>query len=167
MLFSALRCFLVELYSGLFDDQLDSGALRKLGSGTNDIAVLREHASLPTDLLAELTLLYEVRHEIIHPAHRPGPERDNAPAYLSGLKARGLLHSTGRADDYIWIAQLQSHRLFHWGFVTIQRTVLALLDEHPTNAFTQWGLRTSYSAFSAHDASPADTGDETGSRSGI
>lgn len=133
MLWSALRCLLVELNAGLylwnFREEY-SVRLEALAKATNDVDVICRHYAVPDDLADELRLLLEVRHEIVHPASRPGPEACHTPAYLHVLRERNLLMSTGQEADYVWISQLQSHRLFRWAFETVARTAELLLVAH-------------------------------------
>jgi hypothetical protein len=65
------------------------------------------------DLLDDLNDLIELRNEIIHPARATCGASDNWPPYLSSVKAKGLLTSTGNPKaDYSMLAQMASHRLF-------------------------------------------------------
>lgn len=50
-------------------------------SADNDIQVILTHYPVPHELRQRLELLIEVRHEIIQPAHQPGPEPNNTLAY--------------------------------------------------------------------------------------
>src|SRR5688572_10446303 len=75
MLFSALRCLLVELNTRFSDRTLrNRQILAVLADGANDIQVILDQYSVPLDLAHRLQLLLEIRHEIIYPAHAPGPE---------------------------------------------------------------------------------------------
>jgi hypothetical protein len=133
MLWSALRCLLIELNAGLYlwnIGQENQVRLEALSKSANDVDFINDHYVLPPDLAENLRLLLEVRHEIIHPASRPGPEVSHTPGYLQSLRDRGLLQSTGTEADFTWIAQLQSHRLFRWAFETIANTAELLLREH-------------------------------------
>lgn len=66
------------------------------------------------------------------------------PEHLLSLKARGLLQSTGKQDDYAWIEQLQSHRLFVWALQTVAVVVETLIrDQHVPEYFAA-ALRVSY-----------------------
>lgn len=133
MLWSALRCLLVELNAGLYlwnfgrENQVRLEALSK---SVNDVDFICAQYVLPPSLSDDLRLLLEVRHEILHPASRPGPDANHTPGYLQSLRNRDLLQRTGKEIDFTWIAQLQSHRLFRWAFETIAATVEVLLLEH-------------------------------------
>lgn len=152
-LFSAMRCLLLELNAGLFSTSPPHRAiLDELASAANDVQVVLKHYSLPSDLRRKLELLLQVRHEIVHPSHQPGPEPNNTPAYLTSLRDSGLLQSTGKATDYVWLAQLQSHRLFRWSFEVVSATVAVLVREHRVSQFAADGLRASYSEYLAIDA---------------
>ncbi len=149
MLFSSLRCLLIELNSGPMwggSGEPRQAVLADLAVSFNDIAVVRRHYALPAGLSEQLELLLQVRHEILHPAHRPGGEADNTPAYLRPLRELGLLQSTGDDDaDYPWISQLRSHRLFKWAFETFRSTVHLLLHEHRVEPSKAQLLMASYS----------------------
>ncbi len=150
MLLSAVRCFLIELYSGVFTGELNPAALSSLAEGSTDIVALRNEGVAP-DLLEEFELLVQIRHEILHPAHRPGPEPDGTPRYLGKLKQAGLLQSTGRESDFVWISQLQSHRLFGWAFTTVYGVVDHIIAGHQFHSFAADGLRHSYALHATHD----------------
>lgn len=128
------------------------GALADLARSSNDIEFIAQHYSLPQSLIDELRLLLEVRHEIVHPAHRPGVEQDGTPSHLRPLKERGLLQSSGAATDFVWLAQLQSHRLFGWAFEKTAAAVDALLNAHAVPQPVSDGLRASYSDYATGDA---------------
>lgn len=148
MLFSALRCLLIELNAGMHGGSPKNGEiLADLADLPNDIEVVLKHYPVSPDLRQKLLLLGEVRNEIIHPAHRPGAEKNGTPTYLKPLRDLGLLQSTGRDTDYIWISQLQSHKLLTWAFATVGATVEILLSTHGIPAFMADGLRTSYSRY--------------------
>ncbi|MDB5531749.1 MAG: hypothetical protein JWO28_64 [Hyphomicrobiales bacterium] len=148
ILFSALRCLLIEL-NGLLSapSPRTEQVLVALANGANDVQTILKHYSVPVELQERLELLLEVRHKILHPAHRPGPEKHNTPSYLFTLRTAGLLQSTGRDVDYIWISQLQSHKLFRWAFETVRSTVDLLLNSHAVASIIADGFRDSYSRF--------------------
>lgn len=154
MLFSALRCLLVELNDGfLSNGHSNREVLEKLAMQSNDVKVIVEcYPQMPADLCADLKLLLEIRHEIIHPSHRPGPEKNNTPSYLFSLRLAGLLQSTERETDYTWMGQLQSHKLFRWAFDTVAQTVEVLLRAHDSYALD--GILESYSRYKAIDVIP-------------
>ena len=131
ILFSALRCLLIELNADIYHTgRANQDVLEKLAKSANDIEVIFKHYSIPTELHDRLELLVQVRHEILHPAHRPSGDVRNTPAYLAPLRWAKLLQSTGVKSDYIWLDQLRSHRLFSWGFKTVKQTVAILLETH-------------------------------------
>ena len=137
VLFSALRCVLTELNGGLWAPLPTDSTIRDaLATSANDVVVLREYYKLPSTLLRDLDLLIEVRHEIVHPAHRPGPERDNTPDYLRSLRDANLLNVRDAGEGPIWLDQLQSHPLFTWAFQTIRETVAVLLRAHNVHPST-------------------------------
>lgn len=130
MLFSAFRCVLVELNAGIGSSDRKQAILKKLADSPNDISVFVETYQPADDLRHDLVLLYKVRNEIIHPSHLPAGTLLNTPEYLSALRTSGLLQSAGRPDsDYIWLSQLQSHRLFHWSFEVIEAAVIVALKD--------------------------------------
>lgn len=151
-LFSALRCLLIELNGGMYGELPRQAVLEALARAPNDVTVILAHYSVPEGLKNQLSLLLQVRNEIVHPAHLPGGDESNTPAYLEPLRAAGLLQSTGAAADYTWIAQLQSHRLFRWAFVTIRQTVKLLLMSHSLSELSANGLAYSYTAYERIDA---------------
>jgi hypothetical protein len=111
MLLSSLRCLVVEYASF---PPVDADALDELAA-PDDLGKMLTRYGVEPPLRSDALLLQEVRNEIIHPAHRPTGSPDNCPDYLRPLKDRGLLQSTGRVDsDYMFLSQLQSHRLFKW-----------------------------------------------------
>lgn len=145
LLFSALRCLLIELNAGIYTASAERPLeLAKLAKSGNDISFIVEHYPIPVDLRKKLELLLQVRHEITHPAHRPSSERNNTPLYLLPLREAGLLNSTGGEIDYIWIDQLKSHKLFEWAFVTLKATVDVLICEHDVKGLIADGLRLPY-----------------------
>ena len=95
----------------------------------------------------DLRLLVEIRHEIVHPAHRPTGNSTNTPLYLAPLRERGLLQSAGEESDYVWLSQLQSHRLFRWSFQTVEQVVAILLEHHQVRSHGPVGLLDSYAAY--------------------
>ena len=146
MLFSALRCLLVELNgAALGTFPIRQEALDQLANSSNDVRVVLDRYALPDGVKRNLQLLLDVRHEIVHPAHRPGGEVNNTPEYLRELRERGLLQSTGKDADYIWLSQLQSHRLFIWAFEVVRATAAALLQAHSASDFVTAGILASYS----------------------
>jgi hypothetical protein len=111
MLLSSLRCLAVEYASFL---PFDADALDELAA-PDDFGKMLTRYRVEEPLRSEALLLQEVRNEIIHPVHRPTGTPDNCPDYLRPLKSQGLLQSTGKVDsDYIFLSQLQSHRLLKW-----------------------------------------------------
>src|SRR5882724_1971050 len=86
MLFSALHCLLVEIHSGLYTGELpDSAKLSELARA-DDIPFITKYHPLPNDLLEKLELLWQVRHEIVHPSPRPSGETNNTQSYLVRLR---------------------------------------------------------------------------------
>lgn len=148
MLFSAIRCLLIELHAGMHTDLVpDRVCLSQLAEATNEVAFILDRYSLPTALGHDLQLLLEIRHEIIHPAHRPTGTPTNTPTYLFDLRDRGLLQTTGQAADYVWLSQLQSHRLFTWAFETVEQVATVLVTAHGVHHMTPIALLDSYGAF--------------------
>jgi hypothetical protein len=81
------------------------------------------------DLLDDLNDLIELRNEIIRPAHATCGASDNWPPYLSSVKAKGLLTSTGNPKaDYSMLAQMASHRLFIWAVQIVQRLYIRVIE---------------------------------------
>lgn len=133
ILFSAFRCLLIELNAGIGSSDRKLAILKKLSDSPNDISVFVGTYQPADGLRHDLELLYEIRNEIIHPSHLPTGTPLNTPDYLSALRERDLLQSAGRPDsDYIWVSQLQSHRLFHWSFEVIEAAVIVALKDTPS-----------------------------------
>lgn len=152
MLLSALRCLLIELNANIYlTGRADQTLLAELADSSNDIKFILNHYPIPLQLRDRLELLLQVRHEILHPAHRPIEDAGNTPAYLEPLRKDKLLQSTGSNTDYIWLEQLKSHRLFRWAFETIKETVAVLVQAHKLPAFAAEGLIASYSDYEAAD----------------
>ena len=153
MLFSALRCLLIELNSGMFATNCNETNLINLADAKNDASGIEQcYPEFPLELRKQLKLLLDVRHEIVHPAHRPGLERNNTPTYLAQLRDSGLLQSTGNETDYIWLNQIQSHNLFRWAFGILKNTVEQLLRIHNVPAYAANGLIETYSKHETIDA---------------
>jgi len=148
MLMSALRCLLIELNGGaLLSAKVMPKVRERLATDQNETAILCDLYPVPSALAERLHLLLQVRHEIIHPAHRAGPRATNTPEYLVILRELKLFQSTGGGSDYVWLEQLQSHRLFRWSFETIQQTVDVLLDAHEVSGLARDGLKASYARY--------------------
>ena len=152
VLFSALRCLLIELGAGLPLGKRRPEVLADLAGSMNEVAIVKKQYPLPEGLSGRLDLLLEVRHEIIHPAHRPGPEPDGTPAYLRELKELGVLQTTGRETDYLWLDQLHSHRLFRWTFETVALTAGVIVTAHRVPEWMAQALRSSYYRYTDIDA---------------
>ena len=151
MLLSALRCLLIELAGGLYTIPLpQSPELDELAGTANDIQFVVRHYEVPADLKADLLLLWEIRNEIIHPAHGPGRDGRMTPEYLLALRDRDLLQSTRTDTDYIWIEQLKSHNLFKWSFSIIRETV-GVLMQRATVATMKEGILATYGEFARID----------------
>jgi len=145
VLFSTLRCLLLELNAGMYGTPVSAPNVLDNLATSNDVTFLSKYYSLPPALKHKLSLLWEIRNEIVHPAHRPGRDRHNTPAHLASLRQHALLQSTGVDNDYIWISQLQSHKLFAWAFQTLRETVEVLLRHHNVPSFVANNLQASYS----------------------
>lgn len=131
LLISTVRALLIEANSGIFGLDKDALSMGRL-AGPNEVGLITEkYVGVGTQAAIDIVLLYEVRNEIVHPAHTPAGTKHNTPVNMLPLRERGLLQSTGRDDcDYEWIAQLQSHRLFRWSFLTIEGIAKAVIDRH-------------------------------------
>jgi hypothetical protein len=154
MLLAGVRCLLIELAAGLFGSPPDRSRLRKLARSDNEIEYALSHYPVPGPLAKDMRLLVQLRHEILHPSHRPAGTPHNTPSYLEDLRQRNLLQSTGNVPDFIWIDQLKSHRLFQWACITVEEVVAILLTAHSVTTDTAEGLRGSYRAFRTVGADP-------------
>lgn len=86
-------------------------------------------------LLEELRDLIEIRNEIIHPVPLPTGTPDNWPDYLRRVKEKGRLCTTGDPEvDYIFLAQLASHRLFSWAVEVTKGLYTAVVYSNPAKA---------------------------------
>ncbi len=153
MLFSALRCLLIELNAGtMYTGTLVSPEVQQeLAATGSDVRFILQHYSVPLDLRNRLQLLEQIRHEILHPSHRPSGDAGNTPVYLRQLRDEHLLQSTGKDTDYIWLEQLKSHRLFRWAFETVRETAELLLQTHEVQPFITSLLLASYAQYEATD----------------
>lgn len=153
-LFSALRCLLIEVNASMYSACTDSPQrveMVKIEKTNNDIQLILDHYPVSENLREKLKLLVQVRHEIIHPAHRPSREKNNTPSYLSQLRQEDLLQSSGNESDYIWLSQLQSHKLFRWAFQVVEETVQVILSTHRIEENTSDGLLASYSKYRQYE----------------
>lgn len=131
ILCSTLRALLIEGNSGMYGAGKNLDLLSKLAGSVNEIAIFSEQYSISRSLREQLTLLSEVRNEIVHPSHMPVGTSHGTPSYLILLRKSGLLQSTGcEVGDYTWIAQLQSHRLFEHAFKTVEESASIILERH-------------------------------------
>src|SRR5262249_6423511 len=129
-------------------------------AASNDLPFILRRYRIPGRLQRDLRLLVEVRHEIVHPAHRPMGSSINTPLYLATLRKRGLLQSTNNSKlDYVWLSQLQSHKLFRWSFQTVEELVAILFEQHQVKPIFPVGLLDSYSAYRRID--PVKPNDRT------
>ena len=132
LLVSTLRALLIEANSGMFGLDRDAEALTRLGNDQNEIGLISEkYVGLGSDVAKKLLLLYEVRNEIVHPAHTPAGTPHGTPVGMLRLRELGLLQSTDADNtDYTWISQVQSHRLFRWAFSVIESVAAIVLKKH-------------------------------------
>jgi len=154
MLFSAIRCLLIELADGVWENTRDCSRLKALAASANDVEYILSRYTVPDSLAEDLRLLVQLRHELLHPSHRPAGTSHNTPAYLESLRQRNLLQSTGTESDYIWIDQLKSHRLFQWASITVETLVDILLTVHSVPKERAGGIRDSYRAFQTIGVEP-------------
>lgn len=131
ILFAAIRALLIEGNSGMYDASKNPAVLAAIANSSNEIPLLIKQYGIPNSLGERLTLLYEVRNEILHPAHMPAGTDHGTPIYLDPLRQAGVLQSTNsETADYTWIAQLESHRLFTYAFEAIEEAASLILDRH-------------------------------------
>jgi len=131
LLCSILRAVLIEANNGMYGVGRDKDALKKIAGTANEIPLLTKKYRLSEKQNSRLLLLYEVRNEIVHPSHMPAGTPHGTPNNMIGLRKLGLLQSKGAEDsDYVWLSQLESHRLFRWAFETIEDTAAIILKEH-------------------------------------
>lgn len=127
LFFSVIRTLLIERNSWPPCNE----RLGELAKGANDLEFLKKYYDIPDNLFADISILYEIRNEIAHPSHMPAGTLNNTPQLFFELREKGLLQSTGNSEaDYIWIDQLQSHRLFEWAFSVIRETAKIIYHAH-------------------------------------
>ncbi len=141
MLFSALRCLMIEYESFPPPDRAVLEVLTK----PNDFANMLNRYKVTGQLLREAELLNGIRNEIAHPAHRPTGTPDNWPGYLREIKKMGLLQSTGGSEaDYVLIAQMSSHNLLAWACRVTRDIAACILRSNSQKAETLAGFLDSY-----------------------
>lgn len=145
MLFSALRCLLIELNTGLLCNSVQVPA-SQLANSPNDIETILKYYDIDDCLAEDLRSLVEIRHEVIHPSHRPTGTPDKMPVHFGRLRELKLLQVCEPDGYYNWPSQLQSHRLFEWAFATIKHTVVVLLKAHNVDDERADGIAISYSS---------------------
>jgi len=153
LLISTIRAALIEANSGMFGLGQDKSSMACLASDQNEIGLIREkYVKANTEVAVDFALLYEVRNEIVHPAHTPAGTKHNTPKNMLPLRERGLLQSAGREEgDYTWISQLQSHRLFRWSFFTVERVAEVVLGQHYSRQDSRAAHFQSYQAYRKYD----------------
>ncbi len=134
MLFSALRCLMIEYESFYPPDR----AVLKVLTEPNDFSKMLDHYKVTGQLLQEANLLNEIRNEIVHPAHLPTGTSDNWPEYLQEIKQMGLLQSTGKVEvDYDFFAQMSSHKLFSWACRVAQDIAACIVQSNSQKSKTK------------------------------
>ena len=146
MMLSSIRCLAVEYASY---PPMDRSALDELDTAS-DFGKLLTRYRVEDPLRSDALLLQEVRNEISHPVHRPTGTPDNCPDYLRPLESRGLFQSTGKADsDYIFLSQLQSHRLFEWACRVTRDLATNLILSEPRKVGALGGFIENYNSLVA------------------
>lgn len=127
----ALRAMLIEANSGMYGLCRDENALKERGATANEGHFLAKKYGLSEEQSTHLSLLYEVRNEIVHPAHMPAGTPHGTPVDMLRLRELGVLQSTSNDNgDYTWISQVRSHRLFRWAFSVVEEVATIILKEH-------------------------------------
>jgi hypothetical protein len=97
--------------------------------------ILEQRYGVTGSLLEDFKDLYEIRNELMHPAHLPPGTPDNWPEYLRRIKYVVLLNTTGRPDgDHHLLGQIASHRLFRWAMGIANRVFQAIVQSDPQRA---------------------------------
>lgn len=124
MVFSALRCFVIE-YESHPPAKADAlSDLKKIG----DIGKILDRYGIEAPLRTEAIFLHEIRNEILHPVHRPTGTKDNWPDSLREIKNMGMLQSSSLPEtDYIMMAQMESHRLFGFACGVVRDVVSTII----------------------------------------
>src|ERR1039457_3171453 len=128
LLISSIHAFMVE-YENMLRPKSD---LTKI---LDPPAILERRYGVAGSLLDDFKDLYEIRNELMHPAHLPPGTPDNWPEYLRRIKDIGLLNTTGRSDgDHHLLGQIASHRLFRWAMGIANRVFQAIVQREPPRA---------------------------------
>jgi hypothetical protein len=128
MLLAALQALVVEYEYLIFSPK------RREPPDVNGQEFINDYR-ISGELLDDLKDLIELRNEIIHPAHAVCGAADNWPSYLSSVKQRGILNSTGDPSaDYSMLGQMASHRLFHWAVGVTRRLYGHVIESDPARA---------------------------------
>jgi hypothetical protein len=128
LLVSSIHAFIVE-YENIAQPKSDLQKILDLP------ATLERRYGITGSLLEDFKDLYEVRNELIHPAHLPPGTPDNWPEYLRRIKDLGLLNTTGGPDgDHHLLGQIASHRLFGWATDVAKRVFYAIAQSDPQRA---------------------------------
>jgi len=151
VLLSTLRALLIEANRGMYGLGENRGSLKRLASEPNEIKLISEnYLQWPKNL--ELSLLYEVRNEIVHPAHTPSGAKHNTPDPMLLLRELNLLQSTSsETSDYVWISQLQSHRLFRWAFQFSELVAGKVIERHHSSKGDGLSHLDSYQTYKKYD----------------
>ncbi len=129
MLLAALQALVVE-YEFVLHPR---GALEP-PTDINSPAFVKNYKISGT-LLEDFNNLVELRNEIIHPAHATTGTPDNWPAYLTPIKGRGLLNTTGDPKaDYALLGQMASHQLFDWAIEVVRSMYEIIIMSDPNRA---------------------------------
>jgi len=155
LLVSTLRLLLIEANAGILGLGKDLDTLKQLSQAPNEVSIVRvKYLADAPSTADDFALLQEVRNEIVHPSPMPAGSPHNTPRTMLALRDRGLLQSTGKADaDFVWIEQLQSHRVFRWAFITTEAIAKRVIDHHvdSNDTLALPLLLESYRRFREHD----------------
>jgi hypothetical protein len=128
ILLAALQALVAEIEFIIFSPK------RRKPVDVNTLDFVKDYG-IVGDLHDDLNDLIELRNEIVHPAHATCGAKDNCPPYLSSVKKKGLLNSTGDPQtDYTMLGQIASHRLFKWSVGITQRLYKIVIESDPDRA---------------------------------
>ena len=90
-------------------------------------------------IIKDLALVIEVRHEIVHPMPLSTGTPWNIPENFLPLHRAGILISKGHPDDdYLFIDKLRSYALAYWCWEVVQSCVSLLVEHLKPDQYVAW-----------------------------
>ena len=123
------------------------------GAGSLSLANIETIAQMQSisfeQIIKDLALVIEVRHEIVHPMPLSTGTPWNIPENFLPLHRAGILISKGHPnDDYLFTDKLRSYALAYWCWEVVQSCVSLLVEHLKPDQCVAWTA----SSFSAHNA---------------